>query len=101
MSVKQKIFRKLRIFGVMVPVLKIPGLLGGQGMFGFYDHEARVIGVDEALRGVELEATVVHEMFHAVFARLHIAQQLDDAFAEVVIENLSVALLENFDIKPK
>jgi Zn-dependent peptidase ImmA (M78 family) len=98
---KPKPLRVMKVFGALVPVYRLENLLNAEGMYGFYDPEGKYIAVDAALEGDILEHTIIHEMMHAVFDRLHIDQQMERSFVEVVVENLSVALLENFEVEKK
>lgn len=95
---KPKKFRTLKVFGLEIPVFKLPGL---GNVYGFYDDESKYIGVDATLRGDILEHTIIHELNHAVLDRLHIHHQLDEKFVEIIVENLTVALLDNYKVKSK
>lgn len=95
-----RLFRKFKVFGRLIPVFKIQGLIG-EGAYGYFSEENWEIGIDADLRGVELEGTCIHELFHAVLDRLHIQQQLSPAFAEVIVENLAQAVLENYGVRFK
>lgn len=98
---KPKPFRVIEVFGMSVPVYKLENLLNVEGMYGYYDPNGKYIAVDASLKDKILEHTIIHEMFHAVFDRLHIDAQMEHSFVEVLVENLSVAIMENFSIKPK
>ncbi len=94
-----KKFRTFSVFGMEVTCYRIEGLLRDQNMFGFYDCEKKLIGVDSGLRGAELEQTLIHELFHAALIRLHIEQQMPGEFAEVLIDNLARAVVDNYSLK--
>jgi Zn-dependent peptidase ImmA (M78 family) len=97
LKVKAKLFRKLRVFGKIIPVFRISGLMD-QGAYGYYSEEHEEVGVDADLKGEELEHTVIHELFHAVLDRLHCQQQMSPEFVEVVVENLSRSVIDNFKV---
>lgn len=98
---KPKPFRILKVFGVDVPVYKVSGLIKNEGMYGFYEDEGKYIGVDADLKGDILEHTIIHELKHAVLDRLHIHHQLDEKFVEIIVENLTVALIDNFEVRER
>lgn len=96
-----KPFRTLKVFGLLIYVYKLENLLKNEGMYGYYCPEGKYIAVDKDLSGKILEHTIIHEMLHAVFDRLHIDAQMERSFVEVLVENVSVALMENFEVKRK
>lgn len=98
---KPKAFRRLKVFGLLIPVFKMVGLMDQESMYGYYESEAKYIGVDSKLKGVTLEHTVIHEMFHSVLDRLHIQHQLDEKFVEIIVENLTLALIDNYKVQYK
>jgi hypothetical protein len=53
------------------------------------------------LAGPDLEHTVIHEMFHAILDRLHIQQQMPPEFVEVLVENLSAGVIDNYNLEWK
>lgn len=97
---RPKAFRKAQVFGKSIPVFKVQGLLE-TNTYGYYDGSTKEIGVDERLKGDDLEHTVIHELFHATLDRLHCQQQMSEEFLEVVIENLAAAVIDNFRVKWK
>lgn len=94
-------FRVVNIFGLKIPVYKVDGLLDNQDMYGFFDCEKKLICVDSGLKGSILEHTIVHEMFHATLDRLFVQHQLDEKFVEVIVENLTVSLVDNYSLKAR
>lgn len=97
---KQKLFRKAEVFGRKVPIYKIPGLRR-EGCFGYFHADTKRIGIDAHLAGPDLEHTVIHEMFHAILDRLHIQQQMPPEFVEVLVENLSAGVIDNYNLEWK
>lgn len=97
---KPKIWKKLRVFGLVIPVFRVNGLLE-DGAFGYYEDEHKFIAIDARLRGEDEIHTLIHELFHAALDRIHAQQQMPDPFAEIVVENLTVALLENFRVRSR
>lgn len=97
---RPKLFRRLQVFGKVVPVFKVKGLMS-QGAYGYYSEESAQIAVDESLKGDMLEHTVIHELFHAVLDRLHCQQQMPPEFVEVIVENLSASVIDNFHVKAR
>src|SRR6185503_14025827 len=100
-----KLFRKARVFGTLVPIYRVKGLMAGSALpelgqaFGYFHEETKVIGVDADLKGDALEGTVLHELFHATLDRLHVQQQLSRALVEVIVENLAVAVVDNYRLR--
>ncbi len=97
---KERHFRLAKVFGRLVPIYKRKGLLA-EDTYGYYREDVKEIAVAEELKGEILEHTIIHELFHAVLDRLHIHQQLNDEFAEVLIENLAAAVVDNYRLKWK
>lgn len=98
---KPKPFRLLKVFGSLVPAFLVKGMTKAEGALGFYESENRFIGIDSSLRGDKLEATMVHELFHAMFHRLYLSQQIPPELEEVIIENLVVVLFDNYKVSPR
>lgn len=90
----------LNVFGWAIPVYKVKDLVK-EGAYGLYDDTAKYIMIDDGLNSELTEHSIIHEMFHATLDRLHCQVQLDEKFVEVIVENLSVALMENFKVSPK
>ena len=44
----------------------------GSDCYGLYDHENKVIRIDESLTGTLLLATIVHEVAHAIEYEYHL-----------------------------
>jgi len=91
--------RSLNIFGKKFPVLR-RDILTTDGHEGFFDLENIVL--DISLEGDELIATELHEFIHAVAARTGLAvTSIHADLWEVICENISRALVENYEINPK
>lgn len=95
---KAKLFRKMKVFGKIIPVFKVKGLIA-QDVYGYYSEEHEQIGVDADIKGDVLEHTVIHEMFHAVLDRLHCQQQMPPEFVEVIVENLAQSIIDNYSVR--
>lgn len=91
--------RALNIFGKKFPVIRAD-ILTTQGNLGFFDLNNIIL--DVSLEGEELVGTEIHELIHAVAERtgLTVTSIHADVW-EVICENISRALIENYDIKPK
>lgn len=104
-----KLLRRLNVFGKVVPVFKVDGLLRGEAApdvgpcLGFYTYadDGPRIAVESTLQGEELQHTILHEMFHAVLDRVHVQQQLPPALVEVIVETLAVSVVDNFKLQNK
>lgn len=94
---KTKPFRIADIFGRFVPILRNPEM--PDGMMGYFDPQNSVIGLSNDAVGMELERTVLHEIFHATLNRLYVDTQLDEKFIEVLIEGLVEATFQNYRLK--
>lgn len=90
--------RMVNVFGVKVPVKRTE--LQSKGLVGLCKETH--IEVDKQLQGEEATACLLHECFHYVFKRIGLCQtNLDHNLEELIVENLSVFMVENFDIKQK
>lgn len=92
---------KVNVFGDIVPVYKQHGLMAATGWMGCYDPNSKIIKIDSDLVGYDFETTLVHEIFEAAWFRLSFGQAVDDKLKEVIIDNLSKAVVENFNLKGK
>lgn len=90
--------RVLNIFGKSVPILK----LDLDGNLGLFDPHAFTISLDKSLEGTELLATELHEVIHAVGERTGLTRtSIHVDLWEVICENISRAIVENYEVIPK
>lgn len=92
--------RSLNIFGKCVPVFKLD-ILSTQGNLGLFDPTEFKIILDPTLEGVEEQATELHELIHAVAERCGLTRtSIHDDLWEAICENISRAIVENYELKP-
>ena len=94
--------KHLKVFGVTVPVKEEKGLLAERGLAAYYHVEKKYIAIDPSIKGEERDATLLHELFHSMFFRLGFEQvRMSHDAHELLAENFSRILVENFRITPK
>jgi len=90
--------RILNIFGKGFPVLR-QDILESHDALGLFDNDKII--VDISLSGLEEIATELHEVIHAVAERSGLTRtSIHPDLWEVICENISRAMVENYDIKP-
>lgn len=91
---------KLKIFGLLVPVKRQS--LKEDGTAAHYDLVKQEIVVDREAVGDEFIQCILHELIHCVMFRTGFAQtQMHADIHEMLSENISVAIVENFNLKLK
>ena len=96
--------KKLSIFGQTWQVVeqhKIPSD-DDKELAGLACKESKTIHI-EKLQDVEAKLhTLIHEVGHAMFARVGLNQtEISSDIEEVIVENFATVMCENFDIKIK
>lgn len=90
----------MKIYGTQVKVTI--GTINEQlGYDGFYDPNTKTIAINNKLKGDDLTGVVIHETIHAIADRLGWRQWLNREMEEMLCEQISVALAENFTMKLK
>ena len=93
---------KLNIFGQIIRVLKRRDMIASSGCRGMYRPDEKLIEIDESQVGYEYWHTLVHEIVHSVIYRTGIDQaRLDPGVEEILCENVSTAINENFKLTKK
>ncbi len=93
---------KLKIFGQAVSLKKEKGLANNKGLSGYYCPKDKVIVIDADARGDEFMLIKIHEVFHAMFDRIGLAQTgISRDVQEILAESVATVIVENFDLKPK
>ena len=91
----------LNIFGKKIKVLKKKKLAENHNAYGAYIPDQNLIVIDAGLVGNAYLQTVIHETIHAILDRSGICQGLvNEQLEEIICENISTAMMENFKIKP-
>lgn len=88
----------LKIFGQNVRVKYVKDLIKKDQAQGDYCSSDKIIRIDAALKGNDLIHTLIHEATHALFDRSGIRQAVDIGVEEIIAENISTMLIENFKI---
>lgn len=92
--------KHLTIFGKHVPVLRTKNLLRDQEAFGMFHRDKFYIEIDASLTGKEYDMTLIHELIHTVVQRAGVHQSgLPHEIEEILAEQISVAIVENFKLK--
>lgn len=91
----------LLVFGKRVKIKYQKNLIEDSEANGEYDKEKHIIVLDSSLKGEMFLLTLLHEGIHAVCERTGIRQAIDDGVEEIICENISMFLNENFNIKTK
>lgn len=92
------------VFGKKIKFEIVDGLAKAHGVYAWFIPDKWKIQIDKkAHEGNhdEFVATIIHEFCHTVFLRCGLKQAVGHDLEEVIIENISRALVENFSIKPK
>lgn len=90
----------MKIYGNEIKVI-IGEINEHLGYAGFYDPESKTIALSSKLKGDDLTSTFTHEVIHAIADRLGWRQWLTREMEEMLCEQISVALAENFTMKLK
>lgn len=91
------------IYGAKVKVKFVADLThpeNGLPLYGLFDPDKNLIYIREDLTPKQIEATLTHELGHALMFRLGIMQtNLDNNLHEIIVEGFGNFIAENF--KPK
>lgn len=89
-----------KVFGRLIPIFKVKGLIENEGLYGVYEiidpaNNIDQIRIHSAMKGDVHLQTVLHEIFHATLARTntHFDQE------EAVVDQLASAAVENFRLQ--
>lgn len=90
----------MKIYGTQIKVI-VGEINEHLGYDGFYDPESKTIAISDKLKGDDLTSVTIHESIHAIADRLGWRQWLTREMEEMLCEQISVALAENFTMKLK
>ena len=75
---------------------------GHNGVDGLCDYKLKIIYLDRSLVKADKEATLLHEIFHAIIYEVGLHQtSLEDDVEELIVENISMFMLDTFNIRLK
>jgi Zn-dependent peptidase ImmA (M78 family) len=87
---------KFNVFGIGVSLVFQDKFSIETGYAGLYEIDKHKITVDSSLVGKDKHSTIWHEFFHAVFFRTGLSQtSVSRDVQEVIVENFSIAVIEN------
>lgn len=94
--------KNLKVFGVKIPIKEEKTLLSERGLAAYYHVDKKYIAIDPSIKGIERDQTILHELFHSMFFRLGFEQvRISNDVHELLAENFTRVLIENFKIIPK
>jgi len=92
--------KHLTIFGKHVPVVRTKNLLQDENAFALFHRDKFFIEIDSSLTGNIYYTTLLHELIHSVVQRAGVYQSgLSHEIEEILAEQISVAIVENFKVK--
>lgn len=92
--------KHLTIFGKHTPIVRTKDLLKSHDAFALFHRDKFFIEIDSSLTGEHYYTTIIHELVHAVVQRAGVYQSgLPHEIEEILAEQISVAIVENFKIK--
>ena len=71
------------------------------GMYGCFDYINKTISINvtaHTLYKENVQATLIHEIIHAISKRVGLNQSISLAMEEVICESISNCLTDNFDL---
>lgn len=71
------------------------------GVMGYCDGDSKIIATCASLKGIQLLATVLHELDHATNFESGVVQTMDRTQLEVMAETKSRVMMDNFSLRPK
>lgn len=92
-----KLPEKLTVFGMDFRVCDSHE--DSEGYSGYCCFETNTIYVNPEQPVREQMVTLLHELGHAVFKRCSINQVVDENIEEIIVDNMAIAICENFQIK--
>lgn len=90
---------KFKVFGLNVPVYKQKDLTKNTNWCGYFDPDKKRVIIDYDLSGDEYEITLIHEFIEAVWFRNSFELAVNNETKEIIIDQISKALVENFKLK--
>ncbi len=95
-----KQIKSLNILGMKVKVVYVD--LSAENICGKYNYKERKIYIDKKLDKETMQVTLFHEFLHATFYRAGLPNaKISDDAEEIMVDQFSKALVENFHFRPK
>ena len=92
--------KHLTIFGKHVPIVRTKDQLKTHEAFAMFHRDKFFIEIDHSLKGHIYYVSLIHELIHSVVQRSGIYQAgLSHELEEILAEQISVAIVENFKLK--
>ena len=89
----------LTILGQKIPVLVTKDI--DNSFAGLYNFKEKKIYIQEGQTRNDAVMTLMHEMFHALSHRAGISQVISNEMEEVLAEQISIMIHENFNLTLK
>lgn len=93
-----KLPKHFNVFGKKIKV-KVADL--GPSFDGMFYSTEDLIVISSTVDPTTMDRTVIHEFLHAVIERCSLTQVVSYPSEEVLVDMVTKALLENFDVRPK
>ena len=88
---------KISVFGKDIEVIFKD--LSDDGIYGKFESKESRIYIHQGLTNDDIEATLLHEIFHAICYRIGIRQALPHELEEILVESFATWLVENYEFK--
>lgn len=94
--------KSLNVFGKEVPIVRTKNLAIEHNVMGQFHRDKFFIEIDHSLSENDFMLTLLHELCHSLVQRAGLYQSgLPHEIEEIIAEQMSIAITENFTLKPK
>lgn len=90
-----------KIFGLRVPVFRQKDLTEHTGWCAYFDPDKIRIVVDAEIKDDEYAISLIHEFIEAVWFRNSFDLAVNNETKEIIIDQISKCLVENFRFKQR
>jgi hypothetical protein len=89
---------KLKVFGLDVKLVFRP-IMDTMNLHGYFDPVKLEIVIDSKQSKKDQMSTLIHEICHTLAYRLGWKQSISQQMEEMLCEQISTVLMENFDLR--